>query len=75
MDVGLHADDDDGTRGLHVLLPVPADQDEGVGDGAGGGHDHDVAQEVGGRHLHHYSCTLVLSRGLLRDYELSDGTF
>ena len=59
MDVGLHADDDDGARGLHVLLPVPADQDEGVGDGAGGGHDHDVAQEVGGGHLHQHTCTLV----------------
>ena len=31
VNVGLHADDDGRVRGLHVLLPVSADEDEGVG--------------------------------------------
>ena len=34
VDVGLHPDDDGGASGLHVLLPVSADQDERVGHGA-----------------------------------------
>ena len=51
MDVGLHANDDGGTGGFHVLLSVSADQDEGVGDGAGGGHDHNVPQQVSRCHL------------------------
>ena len=51
VNVCLHPDDDGGSRGLHVLLSVSADQDEGVGDRAGGGDDDDVSEEVGGGHL------------------------
>ena len=46
VNVCLHPDDDGGSRGLHVLLSVSADQDEGVGQGRGGGHDDDVPQEI-----------------------------